>query len=247
MSAPFEPLRERLLRAGIAPRHVRRYLRELSEHLADLTAEQRAAGYDEENAAIRARALLGDDAELATAMEEQPGFRSLVARFPWLVFGVVPPIIMFICTAFPVLLVALFAKMALILSLVERGTVEPPWLQTAIRLVLETGNLLALPLTVLLMTVLVWRQRLSPAWALLSLAVLWPLLLCASIDFPATAEIARKSGASLSLGAGFSTRGAFAQANSLLFTVAHYSLALMPVALLIWKRRTALAKVPAAG
>jgi hypothetical protein len=244
MSAPFEALRERLLRAGIAPRHVRRYLRELTEHLADLTAEQRAAGYDEDNAAIRARALLGDDAELAAAMEEQPGFRSLVARFPWAVFLLAPPLVMAICTAFPVLLVALFAKLALILSLIERGTLEPPGLQSAIRLVLETGNLLALPLAMLLMTIIVWRQRLSPAWLLLSLAVLWPLLLCASIDFPATAEIARKSGASLSLGAGFSTRGGFAQANTLLFTATRYILALLP---LVWlaARRRGLAKVPA--
>jgi hypothetical protein len=163
------------------------------------------------------------------------------------VFLLAPPLVMAICTAFPVLLIALFAKLALILSLVERGTVEPPWLQAAIRLVLETGNLLALPLTVLLMTVLVWRQRLSPAWILLPLMVLWPLLLCASIDFPATAEIARKGGASLSLGAGFSTRGGFAQPNSLLFTATHYGLALIPVACLLWKRRDALAKVPVAG
>jgi hypothetical protein len=247
MSAPFEPLRERLLRAGIAPRHVRRYLRELTEHLADLTAEQRAAGYDDDNAAIRARALLGDDAELAAAMEEQPGFRSIAARFPWLMFGVIPPLVMFICTAFPVLLVAIFAKLTVILSLIERGTLEPAWLKAAIRLILETGNLLALPLAVLLMTIIVWRQRLSPAWLLLSLAVLWPLLLNAGIDFPATAEMARKSGASLSLGAGFSTRGSFAQPNSLLFTATHYSLALIPVACLLWKRRNALAKSFAAN
>ena len=59
MSAPFDPLRERLLRAGIAPRHVRRYLRELTEHLADLTAEQRAVGYDEADAAMLASLSAG--------------------------------------------------------------------------------------------------------------------------------------------------------------------------------------------
>ena len=31
----FETLRERLLRAGIAPRHVRRFLRELHDHYED--------------------------------------------------------------------------------------------------------------------------------------------------------------------------------------------------------------------
>jgi hypothetical protein len=44
MALLFDELRERLLRAGVAPRHVRRYLRELSEHLADLRAEEERAG-----------------------------------------------------------------------------------------------------------------------------------------------------------------------------------------------------------
>lgn len=53
---PFEALRERLLTAGIAPRHVRRYLAELNDHLDDRTQAQRDAGYDTEDAKIRARA-----------------------------------------------------------------------------------------------------------------------------------------------------------------------------------------------
>ena len=44
MSKPFGELRERLLRAGVAPRHVRRYLNELDDHLADLRAEEERAG-----------------------------------------------------------------------------------------------------------------------------------------------------------------------------------------------------------
>jgi hypothetical protein len=55
MPKPFHQLRERLLRAGVAPRHVRRYLTELDEHLADLMAEEEAAGRsraDAETAAI---------------------------------------------------------------------------------------------------------------------------------------------------------------------------------------------------
>ena len=38
----FEALREVLLKGGVAPRHVRRYVRELDEHLDDLTAQQHA-------------------------------------------------------------------------------------------------------------------------------------------------------------------------------------------------------------
>jgi hypothetical protein len=243
MSAPFEAphfenLEDRLLRGGIAPRHVRRYLRELTEHLADLTAAQREAGFDADDAAARARAALGPDTELADAMLKQRDFRSLAARFPWAVFAVAPPLVMVACTAFPVLLIGVLAKLVQLLTLVQHGTVEPHWLQVTIRTLLDTGNLLALPLAILLMAVIVWRQRLSPAWLLLSLAVLWPLIFCANIDFPATAEIARKQGASLSLGAGFSTKGGFAQANtSLLFMTARYMLALAPVAWLLLRRR----------
>ena len=53
---PFEALRERPLAAGIAPRHVRRYLAELNDHLDDLIQVQRDAGYDTEDAEIRAPA-----------------------------------------------------------------------------------------------------------------------------------------------------------------------------------------------
>ena len=46
MPADFEHLRDRLLRAGVAPRHVARYLTELTEHFEDLIAEEKLAGRD---------------------------------------------------------------------------------------------------------------------------------------------------------------------------------------------------------
>lgn len=89
----FEAVADSLLKGGVAPRHVRRYVRELDEHLDDLTAQQRASGYDGEDAALRARARLGDDAELTQAMLEQPGMKSWAARLPWLVFVALPPVL----------------------------------------------------------------------------------------------------------------------------------------------------------
>ena len=217
---------------------MKRYLRELAEHLADLTAAQAEAGFDADDAAARARAALGPDAEMADAMLKQRDFRSLSARFPWAVFSLAPPLVMLVGTAFPVLLVGVSGKLAQLLSLVQRGSVEPPWLQVTIRTLLDGGNLLALPLAMLLMTVIVWRQRLSPAWLLLSLLVVWPLIFCARIDFPATAEIAARQGASLSIGAGASTQGLFGQANtSPLFAATHYALALLPLGWLLYRRR----------
>jgi hypothetical protein len=57
----FDALKERLLRAGIGPRRVRRYLAELTDHLAELTAQEEAAGDRPAEAATRARILLGSD------------------------------------------------------------------------------------------------------------------------------------------------------------------------------------------
>jgi hypothetical protein len=39
-----DELREHLLRAGVAPRHVRRYLTELREHFVDLAGEEEHSG-----------------------------------------------------------------------------------------------------------------------------------------------------------------------------------------------------------
>jgi hypothetical protein len=88
MAQPFEALRERLLRAGMAPRHVRRYLRELADHLADLSAEEEQAGRSPEDAQSAARARLGTVDELAQAMIQRPQFRSWCARAPWAMFSV---------------------------------------------------------------------------------------------------------------------------------------------------------------
>ena len=87
MSKPFEALRENLLRQGVAPRHVRAYLTELREHLADIIEQECASGGDAHEALARARARLGDDDTLAQAMLSRRK-RSLTARAPWLVLGV---------------------------------------------------------------------------------------------------------------------------------------------------------------
>ncbi len=94
MPLQFETVRERLLRAGIAPRHVSRYLTELREHLADLTRRERESGLDERQAAERAKALLGSDAQLAQAMIDKGAPRALAARAPWAVFAMFPVLLL---------------------------------------------------------------------------------------------------------------------------------------------------------
>lgn len=90
MQEPFSELRERLLRAGVAPRHVRRYVKELREHLADLTAEEAHAGSARAESEMRAVARLGSVEDLAKAMIDQRQFRSWCTRAPWAVFSVAP-------------------------------------------------------------------------------------------------------------------------------------------------------------
>jgi hypothetical protein len=89
MPLPFESVREQLLRAGIAPRHATRYIIELREHLADLTARERSTGLDAKAAGERARALLGTDAQLAQTMIDKTP-RSLASRAPWAMFALLP-------------------------------------------------------------------------------------------------------------------------------------------------------------
>ena len=86
----FDRLTERLLHAGIAPRHVRRYVRELSDHFDDLVRVEIADGAARELAETRALARLGNDEDLAQAMLERPELKSFMARHPWAVFGIVP-------------------------------------------------------------------------------------------------------------------------------------------------------------
>jgi len=106
MSKPFSELRERLLEARIAPRHVRRYLRELADHLSDLKAEEERSGQsrvDTESAALR---RLGRIDDLASAMIERREFQSWAVRAPWAMFGLAP--IGFLAVAWSVALLILW-------------------------------------------------------------------------------------------------------------------------------------------
>jgi hypothetical protein len=86
----FNELRERLLRVGVAPRYVRRYLGELRDHLADLMAEEERAGRSRADAESAALARLGTTDDLARALIEQRHFQSWCVRAPWAVFALAP-------------------------------------------------------------------------------------------------------------------------------------------------------------
>src|SRR5690242_16251615 len=100
MPPTFDTLSERLLRAGVDPAHVRRYVGELRDHLADLVAEETAAGKPDPQAAALAR--LGDVETLAQAMQQRRELRSLSARAPFAVYVLAPAAMVFVCTALAV-------------------------------------------------------------------------------------------------------------------------------------------------
>ena len=170
----FEALREILLKGGVAPRHVRRYLAELTEHLDDLTEKQRALGYEGEDAQLRARALLGEDRELAAAMLEQQSLRSIAARAPWLIFGILPPFAAIAALMLPISALVLTAKC---LGLNEKGVRWPEWFGFLAVGTTTGANLLLMPLVSALFVALAARQRQNPIWPLLATLMLLILLI----------------------------------------------------------------------
>lgn len=90
MLKPFKELRERLLRRGVAPRHVRRYLSELSDHYSDLVAAEESAGRTRAEAEVCSLSRLGTIDSLAQAMFQQTRLRSWTSRLPWAIFTLAP-------------------------------------------------------------------------------------------------------------------------------------------------------------
>jgi hypothetical protein len=86
----FNSLKERLLRGGIAPKHVRRTIAELRDHHTDLFAESFSRGCSLEEAALEASIRLGDEDALATAIVARPELWSWAHRWPWVAYCLTP-------------------------------------------------------------------------------------------------------------------------------------------------------------
>lgn len=69
-------LQSELLRSGVAPRHVRRTIDELSDHYDDLVEQGLGDGKDNQRARSGALAQLGDFEHIAAAVRAQPELRS---------------------------------------------------------------------------------------------------------------------------------------------------------------------------
>lgn len=86
----FESLSRRLLRAGIAPRHVKRLTAELEAHFVDLVAELRSTGLSQAECLSQAAARLGTEDVLAANIIARPELQSWARQWPWLAFVLLP-------------------------------------------------------------------------------------------------------------------------------------------------------------
>lgn len=164
----FESVREGLLRAGIAPRHVGRYVTELREHLADLVARERAGGMEAREAEARARTILGTDAQLTQAMLDRSPPRSWAAKAPWAVFGILPVAAIIAVSA--IIAMALFRLLMPVRELLPSQM--PGGYQALVYgAVIFTGYVVG-PLLAAGAIAIALRQRLSSSWVWVGLAVI---------------------------------------------------------------------------
>lgn len=78
----FEQLEWTLRESGVAPRHVKRMIVELQDHLEDLRREAVARGRDPAEAQASALRRLGDQRVLVQKVLERPEFKTWERRHP---------------------------------------------------------------------------------------------------------------------------------------------------------------------
>lgn len=164
----LDNVRERLLRTGLAPGHVRRYVAELQEHLADLVAREQAAGMDATQAQQRAASLLGSEAQLVQGMIDSGAPRALAARAPWSVFAVAPVLLLMALAA------ATGASMMHLLAPL-RGLAPadfPSGYASLIAAVSFVTSYLVGPLLAAGCIIIALRQRLASPWVWVGLALI---------------------------------------------------------------------------
>jgi hypothetical protein len=167
MVFPFDRLRERLLTAGVSPRHVRRYMAELSDHVIDLESEAKRAGHPEPTTSALER--LGRPDDLAEAMIARSELHAWTARAPWAVFLLAPALAVAaidVATIFGMmLLIKLFLPRAGDQTIVS----APHWfalLSAAVNLFHAYGVSLLLGAGVIIVAV---GQRMPPLWPIVGL------------------------------------------------------------------------------
>lgn len=118
----FGALTERLLRGGVAPKHVRRLVAELRDHHTDLFSEAFASGRSLEEAGLEASIRLGDNDTLASEVLARPELRSWAHRWPRVAYGVTPTVLLAVAWAGLLLALGLSSAVG-----VDRETFASRW------------------------------------------------------------------------------------------------------------------------
>jgi len=214
MVFPFERLRERLLTAGVSPRHVRRYMAELSDHVVDLETEAKHAGHPEPMA--RAFERLGKPDDLAKAMIDRTELRAWTARAPWAVFLFGPSLLLVLIDFTSIMLMMLVVKTAL----PQVGQPAPGWLVTLSAAVNDIHAYLVPLLLGWIVTAVATRQRMQPLWPVIGLAVI--ACLAAINQLHIDVPLAPGQHGEISLGANIGTATAVRAAVNLTLTLPLY-------------------------
>jgi len=214
MVFPFERLRDRLLTAGVSPRHVRRYMAELSDHITDLEADAKAAGH----AAPRESAIdrLGRPEDLAQAMIGRPELKAWTARAPWAVFLLGPPLMLAAIDLVSILLVIGIVKTVG----PQPGEIAPAWL-ASLAAAVNSIHVYAVPLLLGgVVAAVATRQRMRPLWPLIGLVAIG---LIASLNYlHVDVPLAPGQHGEISLGAGAGRWTALRVAINLALTLPLY-------------------------
>ena len=168
----FGRLKDRLLRGGIAPRHVRRTLIELHDHYDDVFSNEQGKGLDAVAAAQAAWVRLGDEEQLAQTILARPELHSLTARFPGIIFGSGPLLLWIAAIVLSVF--GIMSSIDLLKSmkmLPPPGTPEPQWVYGPTYAVcFFYARILPLVIGALMMFGAM-RQRLPLRWPIIGIAI----------------------------------------------------------------------------
>ena len=168
----LDSLGEELLREGVAPRHVRSYLRELREHYEDALRIELKSGSSQSVAEATASGRLGDPNCLLQSALSRPELRSAAAQHPRMILGAGPSALWLLAV---ILMIA-----ALVLTsdtVVKRNLL---W-ALPVQHVIVVFVVRVLPvLLIVSVLVVAHRQRLSPSWPIFGAIMV--VLLAGSID-----------------------------------------------------------------
>ena len=184
----FEDLRHRLIDAGLPPRRARRVTRELADHHADIVAERMAEGFPRHEAVVAADLRLGGQEELYAEILAKDPRRSIIKRYPALVFPLGP-----LALAAAIFAVSLFALIQATDRLKALGLASPGTVMDVATVHYYVADYLLLPALSVYVCWTAYRHQMAWYWPLLGIAAL-ALVGGLLLDLHLTLSVAGKPG-----------------------------------------------------